>query len=183
MSRIVLTFGRFNPPTIGHEKLINAVKKEAGSDDYHIYTSHSQDKKKNPLSSEVKVEYMKKMFPSHKDHIMYDPSLKTIINVLQKLQGTYTDVTLVVGSDRVPEMEKLITRYNGVEYTFRNIDVKSAGERDPDAEGATGMSASKMRAAAVEGDTGTFRKGIPSTLDNSYVIQLMRQVREGLGIK
>jgi nicotinic acid mononucleotide adenylyltransferase len=183
MSRIVVTFGRFNPPTIGHEKLINAVKRIASGDDYHIYTSHSQDKKKNPLSSEAKVEYMKKMFPSHKDHIMYDTSLKTIINVLQKLQGTYTDVTLVVGSDRVPEMEKLILKYNGIEYTFKNIDVKSAGERDPDADGAAGMSASKMRAAAVEGDTASFRKGIPTTLDNSHVIQLMKEVREGLGIK
>lgn len=182
MSRIVITFGRFNPPTIGHEKLIDAVKRIAGGDDYQIYTSHTQDKKKNPLSSEVKVEYMKKMFSSHKDNIMYDASLKTIIHVLQKLQGTYTDVTLVVGSDRVSEMEKLILRYNGSEYTFRNIDVKSAGERDPDADGASGMSASKMRAAAAEGDTGSFRKGIPSTLDNSHVIQLMKQVREGMGL-
>jgi hypothetical protein len=181
--RVVITFGRFNPPTIGHEKLIDAVAKIAGTDDYKIYTSHTKDKKKNPLSSEQKVGYMKKMFPKHKNNIMLDTDLKTIIKVLQSLQGEYSDLTLVVGSDRVQEMDTLIQRYNGTEYTFRTLETKSAGERDPDADGATGMSASKMREAATNANVAEFRKGIPSTLDDKEMMQLMTEVREGLGIK
>lgn len=181
--KVVITFGRFNPPTIGHEKLINAVAKIAGTDDYKIYTSHTKDKKKNPLSSEQKVGYMKKMFPKHKDHIMLDTDLKTIIKVLQSLQGEYADLVLVVGSDRVQEMDTLIQRYNGTEYTFRSLETKSAGERDPDADGATGMSASKMREAATNGNVAVFRQGIPSTLDDKEMMKLMTEVREGLGIK
>jgi hypothetical protein len=181
--KVVITFGRFNPPTIGHEKLINAVARIAGTDDYKIYTSHTKDKKKNPLSSELKVGYMKKMFPRHKDNIMFNTDLKTIIKVLQSLQGEYADVVLVVGSDRVGEMDVLVQKYNGTEYTFRSIETKSAGERDPDADGASGMSASKMREAASNANVDEFRKGIPSTLNNTEMMNLMREVREGLGIK
>jgi len=181
--KVVITFGRFNPPTIGHEKLINAVAKTAGTDDYKIYTSHTKDKKKNPLSADQKVGYMKKMFPTHKDHIMLNDELKTIIKVLQSLQGDYADVVLVVGSDRVQEMDSLIQKYNGVEYTFKSLKVKSAGERDPDADGATGMSASKMREAASVANVDQFRKGIPNTLNDSDMMKLMKEVREGLGIK
>jgi nicotinic acid mononucleotide adenylyltransferase len=182
MSRVVFTFGRFNPPTIGHEKLIEAVAKQAGSDDYKIFTSHSQDKKKNPLKSDVKVEWMKLMFPKHASSIQYDTTIKTPINVLQHLQGTYTDIVMVVGSDRVPSFESMLHKYNGVEYTFRNIEVVSAGERDPDADGAAGMSASKMRAAAEELDTKSFRMGIPETLDNEQTAKLMLDVRKGMGL-
>lgn len=181
--KVVITFGRFNPPTIGHEKLINAVARIAGTDDYKIYTSHTKDKKKNPLSAEQKVGYMKKMFPTHKDHIMLNVELKTIIKVLQSLQGEYADLVLVVGSDRVQEMDALIQKYNGTEYTFKSLEVKSAGERDPDADGATGMSASKMREAASTANVAQFRKGIPNTLNDTDTMKLMKEVREGLGIK
>jgi len=181
--KVVITFGRFNPPTIGHEKLINAVARIAGTNDYKIYTSHTKDKKKNPLSAEQKVGYMKKMFPKHKDHIMLDTDLKTIIKVLQSLQGEYADVVLVVGSDRVREMDTLIQRYNETEYTFRSLETKSAGERDPDADGATGMSASKMREAAMNGNVAVFLQGIPSTLNDGDKMKLMTEVREGLDIK
>jgi len=181
--KVVITFGRFNPPTIGHKKLINAVARIAGTNDYKIYTSHTKDKKKNPLSAEQKVGYMKKMFPTHKDHIILNDELKTIIKVLQSLQGEYADIVLVVGSDRVEEMDTLIQRYNGTEYTFKSLETKSAGERDPDADGATGMSASKMREAATNANVSEFRKGIPATLNDQETMKLMKEVREGLGIK
>ena len=183
MSRVVFTFGRFNPPTIGHEKLITAVANQAGRDDYLIFPSHSQDKKKNPLDSKTKSDFMKLMFPRHKDHIVYDTSIKTPIHVLQHLQGTYENITMVVGSDRVASFTGMLTKYNGVEYTFRNIEVVSAGERDPDADGAEGMSASKMRAAAAAADFMSFRKGIPDTLKLEDKMALFNEVRAAMGIK
>jgi len=183
MKRVVITFGRFNPPTTGHEKLLNAVKNAAGTDDYRIYTGHTQDKKgKNPLPSDEKVEFMKEMFPTHKSHIMYDNKLKTIIHVLQSLQGEYADVTLVVGSDRVQEMDALIQRYNGKDYTFRKLETISAGERDPDADDVSGMSASKMRKAISELDMVTFYSGLPDAFKNKEesVKKLFKAVRENL---
>ena len=183
MSRVVFTFGRFNPPTIGHEKLIAAVAKQAGRDDYMIFTSHSLDKKKNPLDSKTKVDFMKQMFPKHASKIQYDTNIKTPIHVLQHLQGTYEDICMVVGSDRVPSFTGMLTKYNGVEYTFRNIEVVSAGERDPDADGASGMSASKMRAAAEKADFMTFMKGIPDTLNTEAKMDLFNAVRLAMGIK
>jgi cytidyltransferase-like protein len=182
MSRVVFTFGRFNPPTIGHQKLIEAVAKQASRDDYMIFTSHSYDKKKNPLKSDTKVEWMKLMFPTHAGKIQYDTSIKTPINVLQHLQGTYTDIVMVVGSDRVSSFESMLHKYNGVEYTFKTIEVVSAGERDPDADGAAGMSASKMREAAKEIDTKSFMSGIPDTLKTQQKLDLMADVREGMGL-
>ena len=176
MSRVVFTFGRFNPPTIGHEKLITAVANQAGRDDYLIFPSHSQDKKKNPLDSKTKSDFMKLMFPRHKNHIVYDTSIKTPIHVLQHLQGTYENITMVVGSDRVASFTGMLTKYNGVEYTFRNIEVVSAGERDPDADGAEGMSASKMRAAACQSDFNAFRSGIPSTVSDKKCKELMETI-------
>jgi len=179
--RVVITFGRFNPPTIGHEKLIDAVAKIAGTDDYKIFTSHTKDKKKNPLSSEQKVGYMKKMFPKHKNNIMLDTDLKTIIKVLQSLQGEYSDLTLVVGSDRVSEMDTLIQRYNETEYTFRTLETKSAGERDPDSDDVSGMSASKLRVAAADNDLELFSKGMPKSYKDSK--ELFNAVRKGMGLK
>ena len=183
MKRVVVTFGRFNPPTTGNEKLLDAVKKQAGTDDYKIYTGHTQDKKgKNPLPSDVKVEFMKEMFPSHKNHIMYDNKLKTIIHVLQSLQGEYADLTLVVGSDRVSEMDLLIQKYNGKDYTFRKLETVSAGERDPDADDVSGMSASKMRKAIAEDDMITFMSGLPDGFkkDSNNVKKLYKTVKENL---
>jgi nicotinic acid mononucleotide adenylyltransferase len=182
MSKVVFTFGRFNPPTIGHEKLIEAVAKQAARDDYMIFASHSQDKKKNPLKSDKKVEWMKLMFPKHASNIQYNIDIKTPINVLQYLQGTYSDIVMVVGSDRVASFESMLHKYNGIEYTFKTIQVVSAGERDPDADGATGMSASKMREFAKELDTKSFRMGIPQTLDNQQTAKLMMDVRRGMGL-
>ncbi len=183
MSRVVFTFGRFNPPTIGHEKLILAVAKQAKGDDYMVFPSHSQDKKKNPLKSDVKVKYMRLMFPRHADNIILNTDIKTPIHVLQHLQGTYENATMVVGSDRVASFSAMLTKYNGIEYTFRNIDVVSAGDRDPDADGAAGMSASKMRKAATEHDFVSFQSGIPDTLNIEKKMELFMEVRKAMGIK
>ena len=183
MKRVVVAWGRFNPPTIGHQKLIDTVARIAGRDDYFIYPTHTHKKPKDPLPCDLKVEYMKKMFPTHAPHIIYDKSVNTIIKLLQTYQGTYADLTLVAGSDRVPQYETLLNKYNGVEYTYRKLEVVSAGERDPDADGASGMSSSKMRAAASEANVAAFRSGIPSTLNDADMMKLMKAVRDGMGIK
>ena len=182
MSRVVVAWGRFNPPTIGHQKLIEAVAKIAKGDDYFIYPTHTQKKPKDPLPSNMKVDYMKKMFPKHASHIIYNKEINTIIKLLQEYQGTYTELTLVAGSDRIPSYKELLNKYNGVEYTYKNLDVVSAGERDPDSDGASGMSASKMRAAAKEGDFKSFRSGIADTLDDNEKMELMLEVRKGMGL-
>ena len=182
-NRLVFTFGRFNPPTTGHEKLLNKVAEVAGDDDYLIFPSHTQKKDGNPLDSKTKSDYMKKMFPQHSEKIVYDTSLKTIINVLSKYQGDYMYATVVVGSDRVQQFNILTAKYNGKDYTFRGIDVISAGERDPDADGLTGMSASKMREAAKNKNMLLFYQGIPDTLSQKDKLNLMLDVRKGMGLK
>ena len=178
MKRVVFAWGRFNPPTIGHEKLLQAVERIAAGDDFFIYPTHTQDKKKNPLDSKTKSDLMKKMFPSMSGNIIYEPSTNTIIKALQGLQGKYKDCVLVAGSDRVQSYDTMISKYNGIEYTFRKLEVVSAGERDPDADGAEGMSASKMRSAAVQSDFKSFRAGMPSTISDTDCKKLMNQIRD-----
>ena len=178
---IAFTFGRFNPPTIGHEKLIKKVQ-SIPTQDYKIFLSRSEDPKKNPLSPQQKLAYMKKMFPQYARNIEINTT-NMVLDIASKLykQG-YTDVTMVVGSDRVREFDTILKKYNGVSsrhglYDFDSIKVVSAGERDPDAEGATGMSASKMRAAAAKGDLLSFKKGLPSGVNADA---LMKDVRKGM---
>ncbi len=181
---IAFTFGRFNPPTIGHEKLINKVK-SMPTNDYRIYLSRSEDSKKNPLSAREKLSVMKKMFPSHASKIEINTS-NMILDIATKLSKKgFTSITMVVGSDRVREFEGILKKYNKVKsrhglYDFEDIKVVSAGERDPDADGASGMSASKMRAAAQKGDLNTFKRGLPSAFRD--VDGLMRQVRRGMNL-
>jgi len=184
---VVFAFGRFNPPTIGHEKLMDAIKKLARGSQYRIYPSQSQDPKKNPLDFKLKVKFMRKMFPKHARNIMADKGVRSAFDVVVKLydQG-YTKVTMVAGSDRVLEFEKLLNKYNGVKgrhgfYAFEDgIVVRSAGERDPDAEGASGMSASKLRSAASDNDLKTFAKGMPKGFRD--VEGLFNAVRAGMGL-
>jgi len=178
---IAFAFGRFNPPTIGHEKLINKVK-SVPTNDYKIYLSRSEDPKKNPLSPRDKLSIMKKMFPSHARNIEINRTNMVLDIATMLYNKGYTDVTMVAGSDRVREFEGILKKYNGVKsrhglYDFNTINVVSAGERDPDAEGATGMSASKMRAAAAKGDLKSFQKGLPSGVDAE---DIMKQVRKGM---
>jgi|TARA_R110001592_G_scaffold4891_3_gene27112 nicotinamide mononucleotide adenylyltransferase len=185
----VFTFGRLNPPTIGHGKLIDAMAKQQSKNsgsEMHIFVSHSQDAKKNPLSYNKKVAYIRKMFPKYAKNVLTSKA-RTIFEVAVALHDKgYKAIVMVVGSDRVAEFEKLLNEYNGVEsrhgyYGFDNIEVVSAGERDPDAEGATGMSASKMRAAAVEGDFESFKKGLPSTFKDDK--KIYQDIRKEMGIR
>ena len=187
-NEVVFAFGRFNPPTIGHEKLMEAVKKLARGGTYRIYPSQSQDAKKNPLDFKLKVKFMRKMFPKHARNIMADKGMRTAFDVIVALYNEgYTKVTFVAGEDRIIEFNKLFNKYNGVKgrhgfYQFENgVKVVSAGERDPDAEGAIGMSASKLRAAASDNDLKLFAKGMPKGFKE--VENLFNAVRAGMGLK
>ena len=187
-NEITFAFGRFNPPTIGHEKLFDAVKKISRGGVYRIYPTHTQDKKKNPLDFKTKVKFLRKMFPKYARNIMADKGMRTSFDVIVALydQG-FTKVSMVVGEDRLVEFDKLLNKYNGVKgrhgfYQFENgVKVVSAGARDPDAEGATGMSASKMRAAAADDNQYQFAKGLPGNF--VQVADLFNAVRKGLGLK
>ena len=184
---VVFTFGRFNPPTVGHEKLIIAVATVARSKggDYFVYPSHSQDAKKNPLSQSQKIKYMKKMFSKHRTNIAASKG-KTAIEIAVELYDKgYSNLVMVVGSDRVKDFQSMLDRYNGEEkkhgfYEFDKIEVVSAGERDPDAEGVEGMSASKMRAAAVSGDFKSFRMGTPTSLSDADTKKMLNDIRKAM---
>lgn len=158
---VVLTFGRMNPPTVGHEKLVKKVVAVAGNKATPmVFLSHSQDKKKNPLDYEDKIRFAKAAF----GNVVQASPAKNLIDILKTLQNKFKELTLVVGSDRVSEFETLLNKYNGKEFNFAKITVVSAGERDPDAEGVEGMSASKMRAAVQDGDEKKFISGLPQRL-------------------
>ena len=181
---VTFTFGRFNPPTIGHEKLMDATQKLGRN--YRVYASHTQDANKNPLDYRTKVKYMKRMFPKHSRSIKSD-NVRTAIDVAVKLHDEgFKNLTMVVGSDRVGEFKKLLKKYNGVQsthglYNFKTIKVKSAGERDPDAEGVSGMSASKMRKAAQSNDYKSFAQGLPPRFRDGR--KLFKDVQKNMRVK
>ena len=181
---LTVAFGRFNPPTVGHEKLLSAAKKASQGGDLKIYPSRTQDPKKNPLDPDMKVSYMKKMFPDYEESIINDDEMRSIFNVLVTAseQG-YQNVNIVVGSDRQAEFENLATKYNGELYDFDQIRVISAGVRDADAEGVEGMSASKMRKAVMDDDYEAFRRGTPKSLDDGDTRALFDAVRTGMKMK
>jgi hypothetical protein len=184
---VTFTFGRFNPPTIGHEKLIEKVH-EVSKGTYRIYASQSHDKAKNPLSYVEKIKFLRKMFPRHARSIISDTKIKTAFDALDSLysQG-YRQVTFVVGSDRVQEFNTTLNKYNGEKratgfYNFEGgVQVISAGERDPDSEDVSGMSASKMRAAASNNNFELFAKGLPTAFREAQ--KLFNAVRSGMGLK
>ena len=188
----VFTFGRFNPPTIGHEKLVNAVAKQqsknSGSKMY-VYASHSTDPKKNPLPYAKKIAYMRKMFKKYSRNIIIGKPRTAIEVAVELYNKGHRAIVLVVGSDRVTEFRELLEEYNGVEgkrhgyYGFDNIEVVSAGERDPDAEGVEGMSASKMRVAAEKGDFDSFKTGIPDSMSDADKKKMYLDVRKGMGMR
>ena len=181
---LTVAFGRFNPPTVGHGKLLAAAKKASAGEDMKIYPSRTQDAKKNPLDPDMKVGFMKKMFPEYEENIVNDADMKSIFNVLTTAdeQG-YRNVNIIVGSDRQSEFENLATKYNGDLYDFENIRVISAGVRDADAEGVEGMSASKMRKAVMDDDFKAFRSGTPKELSDGDTQALFDAVRSGMKIK
>jgi len=172
------TYGRMNPPTIGHEKLIDAVKSASGN--YAVYVSRSHDPKKNPLDVDTKLGYLKTMFPN----VKFEPA-QLFLPILSNLYASgVRDIILVVGDDRVADMEKMINAYNGVKdkphgyYNFDSIQVKNAGQRDPDSPGAEGMSASKMRAAAANDDYSSFKLGLPQGFKQGE--KLFKDVQRGM---
>ena len=181
----VVVFGRFNPPTTGHEKLLKSASTEASRTgaDLRIYPSRSVDAKKNPLQPGTKIEYMQKMFPDFAEDIKDDPNAKTIFDVLIACQNlAYKSVTIVVGQDRLAEFQGLAQKYNGDLYDFEEIKVISAGQRDADAEGLEGMSASKMRDAAAKDDFKAFAKGIPN-IGNMDKKNLYNILQKSMGVK
>ena len=181
---LTIAFGRFNPPTVGHGKLLSAAKKAAVGEDLKIYPSRSQDAKKNPLDPDMKISFMKKMFPDFSEVIINDDEMKSIFNVLVTAdEAGYKNVNIIVGSDRQAEFENLATKYNGELYNFDNIRVISAGVRDADAEGVEGMSASKMRKAVMDDDYDSFRRGTPKELDDGDTTALFDAVRAGMKVK
>ena len=181
---LTVAFGRFNPPTTGHEKLLDTVASSSDDGDYIIIPSRSQDKKKNPLDPDTKVSVMRQMFPQHSERIVNDPQNRTIFDVLKKAHmDGYAGVRIIGGGDRVAEFEKLSNNYNGKLYAFDNVEVLSAGDRDPDGDDVSGMSASKQRKAAAEGDFAAFRKGVPSSMNNKQARDLYNSIRAAMQIE
>ena len=181
---ISVTFGRFNPPTVGHEALIKKVSSSSKGGDYRIYPSRSQDPKKNPLDVGTKVKFMKQAYPEHKNAIQNSEEMRTIFDVLGALDSEgYSEVNIVVGGDRVSEFTSLSAKYNGKLYNFKDIKVTSAGDRDPDADGVEGMSASKLRKAAADDDYETFKKGCPKALGKKGCEELFSSVQQSMSIQ
>ena len=186
---VYFTFGRMNPPTIGHGKLLDKLAAKSGKNPYRVYLSQSQDNKKNPLSYSDKVKHVRKMFPKHARSVMINKKVKTPIDAVTALYDEgFRRIVMVVGSDRVNEFDIILNKYNGQKarhgfYNFESIKVITAGQRDPDAEGAKGASATKQRNAAAENDFTTFGQGLPKTLSNADSRRLYNDVRKGMGLK
>ncbi len=186
--RVYFTFGRMNPPTIGHGKLLEKLATLAGNNQYRVYLSQTQDNRDNPLAYNDKIKIARKMFPRYARRIMLNKKVKTVFDALQTLYDEgFVNIVMVVGSDRVQEFDILIKKYNGKKgrhglYNFRKIDVVSAGQRDPDAKGAEGASATKQRDAARANDFTTFSQGLPRAVNNFDAKKIFNSVRLGLGL-
>ena len=186
---VYFTFGRMNPPTIGHGKVMDTLAKKSGKFDYKVYMSQTQNAKKDPLSYNDKVKHVRKMFPKHARQVIMDKDVKNVFDIAVKLYDAgYTKVNMVVGADRIREFEVLLGKYNGKEarhgfYNFQSINIISAGARDPDATGVEGMSASKQRANATANDFVAFSQGVPTTMSDKDTRKLFNDVRKGMGLK
>lgn len=183
--KVIMAFGRFQPPSIGHELLINFVKKIAQKQDadYSIFVSKTQDKKTNPLHIDRKMHYLKKMFPNT-NFIAANENMINFIQAANSLSKKYKHLVMIAGSDRVPEYKRMLEKYNGTDaFSFETIEVVSAGERDPDSDAVSGMSGTKMRESAKNGDYQTFKKGLPKTFTDVDGKLLMNEIRNGLGLK
>ena len=178
---VVLSFGRMNPMTNGHEKLADKIKSEASkrNADAKLYLSHSTNPKKDPLDFATKVKFAKKAFGP----MVQNSPARTIIEVAKELTGKYDNLVVVVGSDRIPEFKTLLNKYNGKDFDFKSIEIVSAGERDPDAEGVEGMSGSKMRGFVADNDFNNFKKGVPSKLSDTDAKALFAAVKKGMNLK
>lgn len=186
---VYFTFGRMNPPTTGHEKLMNELAKKSGKNPYKIYLTQTTDKKKNPLDFKYKVKTVRKFFPKHARNIMLNKKVRSVFDAATEMYNEgFKNITMVVGSDRINEFNTLLKKYNGVKsrhglYNFNKINVISAGDRDPDADDISGMSASKMRSLANEGDFTQFSQGLPRNVSNTDAKKVYNEVRRGMGLK
>jgi hypothetical protein len=179
--QLTIAFGRFNPPTAGHEKLLQAAKKASAGGDLKIYPSRTQDNNKNPIDPDMKVSYMRKMFPDFEEQIVNDPEMRSIFNVLTTAsEEGYRSINIVVGADRLGEFENLAMKYNGDLYDFEEIKTISAGPREDDAEGIEGVSSSKQRKAVMDDDYQAFKKGLPKSVDDADGQALFDAVRTGM---
>ena len=186
---VYFSFGRMNPPTIGHGKVLDKLSSLAGSNPYRMYLSQSQDAKKNPLGYKEKVKISRKMFPKHARSIIMAPKLRNAMEIASALyKEGFVKVVMVVGQDRLREFDVLLNKYNGKKarhgfYNFQDIKVISAGQRDPDAEGVEGMSASKMRKAAADNEYANFALGLPKTYGDKDSKKLFNTIRNSMGLK
>ena len=181
---LTLAFGRFNPPTVGHQKLMDKVASSSDDGDYMIIPSRSEDKKKNPLGVDRKAALMRQLYPDHAERIVNDTGNRTIFDVMRKAHNDgYANVRVVGGGDRVKEYEKLINKYNGSTYQFDNIEVVNAGDRDADSDDTDGMSASKMRKAAKDNDFRGFKKGMPKGMDPDVLMGIFTELQDAMGVK
>jgi len=186
---VYFTFGRMNPPTIGHEKLLNTLATKSGNNPYRVYLSQSSDKSKNPLAYKDKVKFVRKMFPRHARSVMMNPKVKTFLDAAVSLYNEgFKNIVMVVGADRVTEFDTLLKKYNGQKmrngfFNFARINVVSAGDRDPDGDDVSGASATKQRQSAKANDFTTFSQGVPRNVSNADTKSLFNAVRKGMGLK
>lgn len=186
---VYFTYGRMNPPTIGHEKLLNVLAKSAGSNPYRIFLSKSSLSPRNPIEYKTKIKFARKLFPKHARNIIYDNNIKGILFCMVNLfNAGFKNVNMVVGEDRVSEFKILLKKYNAVKsdhgfYNFNRIDVISAGHRDPDLDSIEGISASKLRKFAADDNYSEFIKGVPTDAQQDLIKDLFNEIRLGLGLK
>ena len=187
---VYFTFGRMNPPTIGHGKLLDVLASKAGRNPYKVFLSQSHDPKKNPLMYSDKIKSVRKMFPKHARNVMINKNVKTPFDALAALYNEgYRKVVMVAGSDRVAEYNLRLNKYNAKDsdhgfYNFQDgIKIVSAGERDPDADGAEGASGTKQRGYASSNDFIKFSQGLPTTMSNKDARDMFNAVRKGMGLK
>jgi len=183
MKKIVLAFGRMNPPTIGHEKLIKICADVARQNhcDYQIYLSNSNDKKKNPLDPQTKIKLVRKMFTTHAEHIHVDREISNPFKLLAKFNGEYDDVIWVAGGEDAAKYDESFHKHMKTEtpdFYYRSLVVHSSGERSADAEGAAGISATKMRNFALQSDFNSFRSGMPNTITDDECRKVMKKIRD-----
>ena len=184
---VVITFGRFNPPSLGHEQLISAVQEQAEEleAEYRIYPSRTSDKKQNPLDFKTKYNILQHVFPDHAENIMNDPENgDNIYDILTSLHDEgYHHVIIVCGDENVQKYEKIAQKYNGTVYDFYGVEVVSANMQDPDTDKSEGITSSMMRKAALENDYETFKQGLPGNVSKKECRAIYMQVRKSLNLK
>jgi len=181
---VVLFWGRCNPPTIGHEAVFNFGASLANKNNwpFKIYVTHTKDNKKNPLSYDDKVEFLKSIFPRYKKYVV-ESDLRNITNVLQSLQNDFANIILVTGGDRVDYFQNIFDKYNHIDYNFKSLKAVSSGVRDPEADGISGMSSSKMREFVKTNAFDDFTNGLPSSTSPAISKKMFTKISQGLGLQ